>query len=287
MITGVLTGNPYFAILASVGALIPDLEREYLLGGRKTFTEEEWHRSLLHNLLFFAALFFINQWLALGAFLHSFLDALTTEKDRGVEWLFPFSRLVKRGRYALAATQKDEECQLELLDQKVPDRVYFLNEDTAELTELSDPDLRESKPVPWRRTYGPALNGQIVDNWFFVGSLSLLILYSFLNRSFTIQAKDFLSSGAFYPVLSLFAAIVVTYAGGWLRLKGKSWRVFGVPFAIAASLFVSSAVLSIENLSGYRLPVNVVFVGIAALILLVEALLVWRFLTRGGKQAVV
>jgi hypothetical protein len=34
--------------------VIPDLDREYLLGNRDTFKEEQWHRSLFHNLLFFS-----------------------------------------------------------------------------------------------------------------------------------------------------------------------------------------------------------------------------------------
>jgi hypothetical protein len=287
MITAALTGNPYFAILAAIGALIPDLDREYLFGGRETFKEEQWHRSLFHNLLFFAAIFFISPWLALGAFLHSFLDALTTVKDRGVEWLFPFSRLVKRGRYALGSSYKDGKCALELDDQKPTDRVYFLNEDTAEMTELSDPDLQESKPVPWRRTYGPALNGKIIDNWFFIGSLSLLILYSLINQSFAVQAKDYVLSSSFHPAFSLFAAIVLTYAGGWIKSKDKSWIAYGIPFAAAGVLFVFSAILSLENLSSYKLPLSVSFAAIAAVILLLEAVLIWRFLTRGGRQAVV
>jgi hypothetical protein len=131
------------------------------------------------------------------------------------------------------------------------------------------------------------LNGQIVDNWFFIGSLSLLVIYLIFNQSFVVQAKDYLSSVAFYPVLSLFAAIVVTYAGGWLRSKGKSWVVFGIPFAIATGLYVLSAALSLENLSSYSLPVSVGFAVVSSFILLVEALLIWRFLTRGGRQAVV
>ena len=112
MIVAVFTGNPYFTLLAGIGSFIPDLDREYLFVACKTFSEEQWHRSLFHNLLFLSALFFVNEWLAVGAFLHSFLDSFTTEKDKGVEWLFPFSRLVKRGRYTLAAKPKEELANL-------------------------------------------------------------------------------------------------------------------------------------------------------------------------------
>lgn len=164
MIAAIFTGNPYFTFLAGIGSFIPDLDREYLFVAPKTFREEQWHRSLFHNLLFISALFFVNPWLAFGAFLHSFLDSFTTEKDKGVEWLFPFSRLVKRGRYSLRARSKGEACNLELVDEKPSDRVCFLNEDSPEMTKISDPDLVEYRPVPWRRTYGPAENNQIFDN---------------------------------------------------------------------------------------------------------------------------
>jgi membrane-bound metal-dependent hydrolase YbcI (DUF457 family) len=108
MVAAVFTGNPYFTLLAGIGSFIPDLDREYLFVSRRKFQEEQWHRSLFHNLLFLSALFFVNQWLALGAFLHSFIDSFTTEKDKGVEWLFPFSRLVKRGKYTLTAISTED-----------------------------------------------------------------------------------------------------------------------------------------------------------------------------------
>jgi len=126
VVTAIFTGNPYFALLAGVGSFIPDLDREYLFVSSKVFRKEQYHRALFHNLLFLSGLFFVNVWLALGAFLHSFLDSFTTDKDKGVEWLFPFSRLVKRGRYTLIARSKAKSCTLELVDLNPPDRVCFL-----------------------------------------------------------------------------------------------------------------------------------------------------------------
>ena len=96
MVAAVFAGNPYFTLLAGIGSFIPDLDREYLFVSSRNFIEEQWHRSLFHNLLFLSALFFVNQWLALRAFLHSFIDSFTTEKAKGVEWLFPFSRTCKK-----------------------------------------------------------------------------------------------------------------------------------------------------------------------------------------------
>ena len=244
MIVAIFTGNPYFTILAAVGAMIPDLDREYLLGNRKTFKEEQWHRSLFHNLLFFSGVFFINEWLALGAFLHSLLDAFTTVKDRGVEWLFPFSRVIKRGRYSLVSTEENNKCTVILSDQNPPDRVYFYNEDSPELTKMADPDLEETKPVPWRRTYGPALNGKLVDNWFFIGSLTLLVLYCWVSPNFTREAIDYMLSANFFPALFLAIAIGVTYAGGSLRLKYKPMTEYLPLFATAAVLYFLSAAFS-------------------------------------------
>jgi hypothetical protein len=287
MVVAVFTGNPYFTILAAIGAMIPDLDREYLLGDRATFKEEQWHRSLFHNLLFFAGVFFINEWLALGAFLHSLLDAFTTVKDRGVEWLFPFSRIVKRGRYSLGPSEENDKCTVTLLDQNPPDRVYFYNEDSPELTKLADPDLEETKAVPWRRTYGPALNGKLVDTWFFIGSLTLLVLYSLVNQRFVTGALNYILSAGFLPALFLAIAIGVTYAGGVLRLKGKSKIAFSTLFATAAVFFILSAFFSLKNLSAYSFSLSLEFVVPATAILLLEAILVWRYMTRGGRQAVV
>ena len=221
-VTAVLTGNPYFTLLAGIGSFIPDLDREYLFVSRKAFREEQYHRALFHNLLFLSGLFFVNVWLAVGAFLHCFIDSFTTEKDRGVEWFFPFSRLVKRGRYTLTATLKDGVCKPELIDQNPPDRVCFINEKSRETTKLSDPDLKESRAVPWRRTYGPAANGQLFDRWLVVASFSLLILYALMNPDFATGGKNLILSTRIILPMSLLTGIVLVYLGGWLKRSKKT-----------------------------------------------------------------
>jgi hypothetical protein len=60
-----------------------------------SFPRAQPHRALCHNFLFLGLIYLVNPFLALGVFLHTFLDAFTTVRDRGVEWLFPFTRLVK------------------------------------------------------------------------------------------------------------------------------------------------------------------------------------------------
>jgi hypothetical protein len=287
VVTAVLTGNPYFTLLAGIGSFIPDLDREYLLVSRKAFREEQYHRALFHNLLFLSGLFFVNVWLAVGAFLHCFIDSFSTEKDRGVEWFFPFSRLVKRGRYTLSATLKDGACKPELIDQNPPDRVCFINEKSRETTKLSDPDLKESKAVPWRRTYGPAANGQLFDRWLVLASFSLLILYALLNPDFAIGGKNLILSTRIIPPMSLLTGIVLVYLGGWLKKNKRTRKGYLVLSAVGGVFMILSAVLSLNGVSGYVLPLGPTFIAVACVLLFVEALFVWRLSTRGGRKALV
>lgn len=287
MVAAIFTGNPYFALLAGIGSFIPDLDREYILVSRKTFKEEELHRALFHNLLFLSALFFINQWLALGAFLHCFVDSFTTEKDRGVEWLFPFSRLVKRGKFALAAKGKNASCKLDLVDQETQDRVSFLNEDSPEMTKISAPDLKESKPIPWRRTYGPAENNQILDKFLGLGSFSLFIVYSIVNFNFGLASRQLLFSTRMFAPMSLLTGIVLIYLGGWLKKNNKPRKHYLILFVLAAVFLPLSTVLSSSQILAYQPPFNPLFAVAAAVVLALEGVLVWRLSIRGGKKAIV
>ncbi len=287
VVTAIFTGNPYFTLLAGVGSFIPDLDREYLFVSPKGFRKEQYHRALFHNLLFLSGLFFVNVWLALGAFLHIFIDSFTTDKDKGVEWLFPFSRLVKRGRYTLTAKSKESSCTLELVDQNPPDRVCFLNEDSPEATKLSDPDLKESRTVPWRRTYGPLANGQLFDRWLFVASFSLLALYALVNPDFAIAGKNLILSTQIIPPMSLLTGIVLVFLGGLLKRNKKSRKGYLTLFAAGCVFMILSAVFSAGGFSGYKLPLEPIFVAVACVVLFVEAVFIWRLSTRGGRKAMV
>ncbi len=285
MVTAIFTGNPYFALLAGVGSFIPDLDREYIFVSPRAFREEQFHRALFHNLLFLSGLFLVNAWLALGAFLHSFVDSFTTTKDKGVEWLFPFSRLVRRGRYTLAAISKEDGCKLTLVDQNPPDRVCFINEDSPEMTKLSDPDLKESRAVPWRRTYGPAANGQLFDRWLGLASFSLFVLYALINPSFAAEGINLLSSIQIIPPMALLTGIVLAFVGGSLKKNKKSRKIYLTIFIVGGVFMILSAALSAQFVSGYVIPLDPIFLVGAGVILCVEALLVWRLSTLGGKRA--
>ena len=287
MVTAIFTGNPYFTLLAGIGSFIPDLDREYLFVSPTAFRKEQYHRALFHNLLFLSGLFFVNVWLAVGAFLHSFIDSFTTEKDKGVEWLFPFSRLVKRGRYTLTARSKDNECKLELVDQNPPDRVCFINEDSPEMTKLSDPDLKQSGTVPWRRTYGPAANGQLFDRWLALASFSLLILYALANPDFAQGGKNLIFSTNIIPPMSLLTGIVLVYLGGYLKKNKKPKKTYQTLFAAGGLFMILSGILSASKISRYTFPLNPIFIAVSCAVLIVEALFVWKLSTRGGRKALV
>lgn len=286
-ITAIFTGNPYFALLAGIGSFIPDLDREYLIVSRATFRNEQYHRALFHNLFFLSVLFFVNIWLAVGAFLHCFIDSFTTAKDKGVEWLFPLSRLVKRGRYSMSSKLENGQCKLELLDQKPSDRVCFLHEDSPEMTKLSDHDLKETKAVPWRRTYGPAANGQLFDRWLAVASFTLLFLYALWNPSFTEEGKKLLLSTQIVPPMSLLTGITLVFLGGWLKRNRKSRKAYLTLFTVGGIFMILSAALSVGGIQGYNFPMNPILAVVASVVLFVEALIVWRLSTRAGRKALV
>ena len=214
-------GQPAPALLAALGALLPDLDREYwFILKPQQYRDEQLHRSLFHNFFVMAAVFLVSPIVSLGMFLHTLQDALTTVKDRGCEWLYPATRLVKRGI-------KNGEGNDEPLDPK--EHIYFYQEDSKGLLENADPDLREpgDKPVPWRRTYGPALNGKLLDTGFLIGSILLTIIWLFMVG--TSRADNLLSflSQNWIICLAGFGSIGLVFASGELdrRLRAETSRI--------------------------------------------------------------
>jgi len=104
IIFGALIGALFFGrwdiiLLVAVGSVLPDMDREYGFFSKDYFRDHQLHRALYHNFVFIGIISLINPYLAIGAFCHTLLDGLNTAKDRGVEWLYPFSRLLKKARY--------------------------------------------------------------------------------------------------------------------------------------------------------------------------------------------
>jgi len=161
-------GKPEVILLVGLGSAIPDLDREYGFLKKASFTRREIHRALCHNFLFLGLIYLINPYIGLGAFLHTLLDALTTARDRGVEWLYPFTRLAKRAVY-------DYDGDRLKLDPK--HKIYLLQNELPVLTKRTTKDLEPSEQtLPWRRTYGPALSGRLLDQGIFLGSVGLTLL---------------------------------------------------------------------------------------------------------------
>lgn len=174
---GALIGALFFGrwdiiLLVAIGSVLPDLDREYGFFSKDYFRNHQLHRAIYHNFVFIAIVFLINPYLALGAFCHTLLDGINTAKDRGVEWLYPFSRLVKKARY-------DHDGKKIAFD--INTRVYMYQNDPVELTRKTAEDMKLYTLRPWRRIYGPVYSGGILDIGIFVGSTALILFLTLLS----------------------------------------------------------------------------------------------------------
>jgi hypothetical protein len=222
----VFFGHPEIAFLVGLGALIPDLDREYWFIPAREYRDEQLHRALFHNVFIMAFAYLVSPFLSLGIFLHALLDSFTTVKDRGCEWFYPATRLVKRGR-------KDADGNDEPLDRT--EHVYFYQEDLKGLLENPNPELRErgDRPVPWRRTYGAALNSQLLDRGFLLGSFAIIVVWLFaVGGTHPAILPTFLP---FVRYLAIgYVSIVIILVAGELdrRYRAKLARIPGLTLKI-------------------------------------------------------
>jgi hypothetical protein len=161
--------------------LIPDLDREYLFIAKKKIEQYQLHRSLFHNLLWIGFLYILNPFIALGALSHSLLDSFTSATDRGVELLFPFTRLINGYYYNIKGTEADNNKK----------RKWWVEDPWALLKNTSDRDLQEPTKQPWRRSYGPFRNSRVVD-WalFFAALIFLMALYFGVSGSYSMSGYN-------------------------------------------------------------------------------------------------
>ncbi|HWY28123.1 MAG TPA: metal-dependent hydrolase [Candidatus Sulfotelmatobacter sp.] len=210
----VFFGKPEIMLLMGIGAAIPDLDREYAFLSKESFARRQVHRAFCHNLLFLGAVYLINPFLGIGAFSHSLLDALTTARDRGVEWLYPFTRLVHKAVY-------DYNGQRMELDPK--HKIYLLQNELPVLTKLTTKDLQPgSQTKPWRRTYGPALSGRLLDQGIFVGSIGitlLLIVFSALGFQQFIDLTPRVNLPFLIPIVIGASGVIINFIGGEIDRK--------------------------------------------------------------------
>jgi hypothetical protein len=206
-------GRPDVAFLVTLGALVPDLDREYWFVKTRKYQDEQPHRARFHNVFVMAAGYLLSPFFALGIFLHSLQDSFTTVKDRGCEWFYPLTRRVKLG-----TLDADGKPQLPI----EPGTVYFYQEDPNGIVEHADPDLQEpdDKPTPWRRVYGPALNGCLLDRGFLVGSILLVIVW--LVTPDLSHVAIFTNTWSFYyPFIAGFAFFGLVYFAGELDRRDR------------------------------------------------------------------
>jgi hypothetical protein len=206
----VFFGHPEFALLVALGALIPDLDREYWFIEVSVYRDEQLHRALFHNVFVMGLFYLVSPFLALGVFLHMVLDSFTTSKDRGCEWFWPLSRLVKRGLY-------NYKMEPQLLDPK--ERVYFYQEDVMAVIEFAEPDLPEPES-PWRRVYGPALNSNLLDRGFMCGAIGITIVWT-LTQYFSNSTVLLDNLSKCVPLLGAYFSIIALFMGGELDRRDQ------------------------------------------------------------------
>jgi LexA-binding, inner membrane-associated putative hydrolase len=209
-------GKPEVALLVALGSIFPDLDREYWFIPEKKYADEQIHRAGLHNVFIMGLAYIISPFFSLGIFLHIFQDSFTTVKDRGVEWFYPLTRLVKRGLF-------DADGKPQRPDPK--QKIYFYQEDARGLVEKADPDLREygCDPVPWRRVYGFAQNSEILDRGFLYGSIVLILIWNFApGNYFHLLAWSTIPANYNLMILIAYTSVVTLFVAGELDRHDKS-----------------------------------------------------------------
>ena len=254
LVAGIFFGKPEAIILVGIGSAIPDMDREYGFFREGSFRHHQIHRALFHNFLFIGILYLINPFVAVGAFLHTLLDALTTAKDRGIEWLFPFTRFVNKALY-------DEEGNKLAQALNDDNKIKFYQNDLIEAARKSDEDLKEYKPKPWRRTYGPALSAGLLDLSIGLGSLVLLVYIYALSKFGPLHLIDlagFHPSGGFeVPLLLGSFGITLELLGGEIDRRREEKRTERHPwfyhalFGISLGLIGAALILGAEYNPGY------------------------------------
>jgi hypothetical protein len=195
--------NIEIALIISLGALIPDLDREYLFVAKNFIGRHQLHRALFHNLFLIGALYFVNPFLSLGALSHSSLDTLTSATDRGAEVFFPVTRILKKFYFSIRGTPLTTTKQAS----------WWVEDPWALLKASSDRDLQEPTQQAWRRSYGPFKNSRVADWGIFFGSLVFLLMIYFGNKGSMFSLSNF-----HFGIFISLAGIAVFY------LLGEIWR---------------------------------------------------------------
>jgi hypothetical protein len=231
--------------LVAIGSVLPDLDREYGFFSKDYFRDHQLHRALYHNFVFIGMVYLISPYLAIGAFCHTLLDSINTAKDRGVEWLYPFSRLVKKARY-------DHDGKKIEVDPKT--KVYMYQNDPVELTRKTAEDMKDFTLKPWRRIYGPFYSGGILDVGIFVGSLAIILFLALLS---VLGVRTFIDSNQLNWDINFIVPFFISSLGvslvlgiGEIKRKIEAKRASRAPpilwklsYFLSLSLIASGVVL--------------------------------------------
>jgi hypothetical protein len=247
--------NVELALILSMGALIPDLDREYFYVARDFIGKHQLHRALCHNFVVAGILYLISPFLALGAISHYFLDVFTSATDRGIELLFPFTRLVGGWLYGIEGevengTEKFAYSIKADAKSAAPKPKWWVEDPWRLLQATTERDLREPSEQPWRRSYGPFKNSRIVDWGVFFASIAFLVSCFVLRPEF-YSATDLLSLSivARWGLVIFFLGVVTFFGlGEWYqrrpeekKLETAQWLTAGL--IIGLILFVAAGVL--------------------------------------------
>lgn len=282
----VFSGHPESALLVGLGALLPDLDREYWFVPLQAYRQEQYHRAALHNVFVMALTYLVSPFLSLGVFLHVLQDSFTTCKDRGCEWFYPLSRLVKRGLY-------DENGHPQPLDPE--ESVYFYQEDPHGLVEHAELDLRQEGPSPWRRVYGPAQNSRLLDRGFLYGSIAIIFLWLLTPDGSNLAIFSASPITDYLVYVIGFISVGILFAAGELDRIDKPLRVprfnfvkypiflLGLAtFGIWLTLYRTEISANLESI--FSNSVSILF-GVILVFLVSLAVIKWQ--TRTGKTPAV
>ncbi|MGD0717869.1 MAG: hypothetical protein ABR979_07375 [Halobacteriota archaeon] len=224
--------NVELALIMSMGALIPDLDREYFFVARDFIGKHQLHRALCHNFVVAGILYLVSPFLALGAVSHYSLDIFTSATDRGVELLFPFTRLAGEWLYGIEGeADNGAEKFAYRIKPETKDRakkpLWWVEDPWRLLQATTDRDLREPTEQPWRRSYGPFKNSRIVDWGIFFTSIVFLASFFALRPAFySLTELLSLSSVARWGLVIFFLGVVAFFGlGEWYQRRPDEKKV--------------------------------------------------------------
>ena len=240
--------NVELALIMSIGAVIPDLDRDYFFVARDFIGRHQTHRALFHNFLLAGILYLVSPFLALGALSHYFLDIFTSATDRGVELLYPFTRLVDGSRWLYTIEGEKKPNESKKLKWWVEDPYRLLRNTT-------DPDLQEPQEQSWRRSYGPFKNSRIVDWGIFLASLIFIIIlvasFALWNNFYSLTQPLVLSNISFWGLVIIFLGVIAFYLTGYLYQKQPEEKKRETVWATSAGLIVGVLLLIIGAVFGW------------------------------------